>query len=85
VDHPEAPVCLDIYVGGQLIGQTLASRYRKDLQQAGLGSGQHSFTFAPPIGMNFGPEAVEVRRAFDGAALQLSVFCQRMLRRHAAA
>ncbi len=31
VDHPEAPVCLDIYAGGRLIGQVLANRYREDL------------------------------------------------------
>src|SRR6202008_908947 len=38
VDHPEAPVCLDIFIGGKLIGQVLANRYRKDLAEAGLGS-----------------------------------------------
>ena len=31
-DHPEAPVCLDIYAGGRLIGQVLANRYREDLR-----------------------------------------------------
>ena len=36
-DHPEAPVCLDIYAGGQLIGQVLANRYREDLERARLG------------------------------------------------
>ena len=50
VDHPEAPVCLDIYAGGRLIGQTLANRYRADLERAGLGSGRHSFAFTPPPG-----------------------------------
>ena len=33
-NHPEAPVCLDIYAGGRLIGQTLANRYRKDLERS---------------------------------------------------
>jgi type VI protein secretion system component Hcp len=69
-DHPEAAVCLDIYAGGRLIGQTLANRYRDDLQQAGLGSGRHGFT--PPAGLTFAPDAVEVRRSFDGAALSAS-------------
>ena len=50
-DHPEAPVCLDIYAGGRLIGQTLANRYREDLMRAGLGSGRHSFEFTPPAGL----------------------------------
>ena len=39
VGHPEASVCLDIYVGDRLIGQALANRYRGDLDRAGLGSG----------------------------------------------
>ncbi len=47
-EHPEVPVCLDIYAGGRLIGQTLANRYRDDLAGAGLGSGCHSFDFTPP-------------------------------------
>ena len=60
---------LDIYAGGQLIGQTLANRYRADLQQAGLGSGCHSFEFTPPSGLDFVPNAVEVRRSLDGTPL----------------
>jgi hypothetical protein len=37
--YPEAPVCIDIYAGGRLIGQMLANCYRQDLLRAGLGSG----------------------------------------------
>jgi VCBS repeat-containing protein len=73
LDHSEAPVCLDIYVGGQLIGQTLANLYRDDLEQAGIGSGRHGFEFAPPAELVFAPQAVEVRRSLDGAALARSV------------
>ena len=32
VDAPEAPVCLDIFADGQLIGQVLANGYRDDLE-----------------------------------------------------
>ena len=39
LDHPEAPVCLDIFAGEMLIGQVLANHHRTDLEQAGLGSG----------------------------------------------
>jgi hypothetical protein len=78
-DHPEAPVCLDIYAGGQLIGQTLANRYRQDLQQAGLGSGNYSFEFTLPVGLSFAPDAVEVRLSLDGAILASSIEAQRML------
>jgi hypothetical protein len=67
VDYPEAPVCLDIYAGGRLIGQTLANRYRQDLEHAGLGSGHHSFEFIPPAELAQEYRAVEVRRSLDGA------------------
>ncbi len=71
-DHPEAPVCLDIFAGGQLIGQVLANCYRDDLKRAGIGSGCHSFTFAPLARLAFAPDAVEVRRSLDGVALELT-------------
>jgi type VI protein secretion system component Hcp len=69
VDHPEAPVCLDVYADGHWVGQTLANRYRGDLERAGLGSGRHSFEFVPPVGLVSSSIAIEVRRALDGAAL----------------
>ena len=68
-DHPEAPVCLDIYAGGQLIGQVLANRYREDLARAAIGSGCHGFEFIPPAGLTFAPDAVDVRRSLDGVPL----------------
>jgi hypothetical protein len=70
--HPEAPVCLDIFVGGRLIGQTLANRFRDDLVQAGIGSGKHSFEFISPRGFTFAASTIEVRRSIDGARLALS-------------
>jgi Hint domain len=71
-DHPGAPVCLDIYVDGELIAQTLANRYRSDLKRAGIGDGRHSFEFKPPAGLVIAAEVVEVRRSLDGAVLQRS-------------
>jgi hypothetical protein len=68
-DHPEAPVCLDIYMGGQLLGQVLANRNRDDLAKAGLASGRYGFVFRPPAGMTLTAGAVEVRRSHDGAVL----------------
>jgi len=79
-DYPEAPVCLDIYAGGQLIGQTLANRYRADLEQAGMGSGRHSFTFVPSPGLAFMPDAIEVRRSLDGEPLMLTADAWRATR-----
>jgi hypothetical protein len=69
VDHPEVPVCLDIFAGGKLIGQALANRYREDLRDAGLGSGRHAFEFTPPAATAFAADTVELRRSLDGAAL----------------
>ena len=74
VDHPEAPVCLDIYADGRLIGQVLANRYRADLAPTGIGGGHHSFAFAPPAGLAFTTDAVEVRRSLDGAQLMLTAW-----------
>jgi hypothetical protein len=71
-EHPEAPVCLDICAGGQLIGRVLANRYREDLERAGLGSGRHSFEFRLPAGLALAPSAINVRRSIDGAALAVS-------------
>ena len=77
VDCTEMPVCLDVYVGSQLIGQALANRYRDDLAKAGLGGGRHSFVFRVPAGVTLTPETVEVRRSFDGAPLKRSASTRR--------
>jgi uncharacterized repeat protein (TIGR03803 family) len=69
VEHPEAPVCLDVLAGGEQIGQVLANRYRSDLERAGIGSGRHSFEFMLPLGMSFAGRSIEVRRSQDGARL----------------
>ena len=83
VDHPEAPVCLDVLVGGVLVGQVLANRYREDLQKAGMGSGRHGFEFRLPPKLVFAREHVEVRRSFDGVALELTIEAQQALRHSA--
>ena len=66
IDHPDAPVCLDFYADGRLIGRTLANRYREDLAAAGIGDGRHSFVFVPPDGMRLAAGSVEVVRTLDG-------------------
>jgi len=70
VEHPEAPVCVDIYAGGRLVGQALANRYREDLEEAGLGSGHHGFEFVSPIALS--PDTIEVRRSLDGATVEFT-------------
>jgi hypothetical protein len=76
--QPEAPVCLDIHAGGQLIGQVLANRYRADLKQAGMGSGCHSFIFTVPDGIDFAADSVAVQRSLDGKALLRSAQAKRI-------
>jgi hypothetical protein len=67
IDHPEAPVCLDLYADGELIGQALANRYRDDLVQAGIGGGCHGFEFAASHDLS--ARIIEVRRSLDGATV----------------
>ncbi len=83
LDHPEAPVCLDVVAGGLLLGQVLASGYREDLKQAGMGSGHHSFEFVLPPEIVVAADEIEVRRSLDGTALELTIEAWRMLRQGA--
>jgi hypothetical protein len=76
VGSADAPVCLDIYAGGALIGQLLANQYRQDLKEAGVGNGRHAFAFAPPPDLVFAADTVEVRRSLDGASLVRSGVCK---------
>jgi hypothetical protein len=83
-EYPETPVCLDIYAGDRMIGQTLANRYRRDLQQAGLGSGRHSFMFLPAAGTVMSRETIQIRRSLDGAKIDSAPsVMRRALRGHA--
>ena len=73
-DHPEARVCLDIYISRRKIGQVLANYYRQDLERVGLGSGHHKFpAFLAPAGVALAPATVDVRRSLDGSLLSRSV------------
>jgi subtilisin family serine protease len=79
IEHPDAPVCLDVYVAGELVGRVLANRYRADLARAGIGSGCHSFEFTLPCNLRK-EAAVVVRRSLDGAELQSVSHPARVLR-----
>jgi len=70
VDHREAPVCLDVFVGDRLLGQVLANDYREDLKDAGIGSGCHGFLFALSADLASAPGTIEVQRSLDGAPLE---------------
>jgi hypothetical protein len=83
-NHPEAPVCLDIFADGRLIGQVLANIYREDLEAAGLGSGRHAFEFKAPYGVNLSEVLVTVRRSLDGVPVASNYRRTRIWRRRIA-
>jgi hypothetical protein len=58
--HPEVPISLDIVVDGERVLRVLANRYRDDLRQAGLGSGNHGFEVRLPDSIS---GKVEVERS----------------------
>jgi hypothetical protein len=67
----EGPVRLAILVNGAVVGQTVADRYRADLEAAGIGNGRHAFRFALPHGLS--PDIahrIEVRREDDWSVLK---------------
>jgi uncharacterized delta-60 repeat protein len=78
--HPEAPVCLDILVDGECVDQILANRYRADLSRAGLGSGNHSFSYVAKSDRPIRPGFVEIRRSLDRAPLAASAQCRNLRR-----
>lgn len=41
----DQPIVLQVYIGETLIGECVADRFRKDLQEAGFGSGHCGFSF----------------------------------------
>jgi hypothetical protein len=75
-DRPEVPVCLDVLVDGQVIGQTLANIYREDLAKAGFSSGRHSFEFSLDAAIVSARQSVTVQRLADGVALGMIVLVE---------
>lgn len=67
--HPDAPVCLDVVVDGEIVALLYADQHRGDLAPAGIGDGCHAFSMALPLAGTVA-HRVEVRRSADGRALQ---------------
>ena len=69
----DVPVSLLILDNDELIGRVLASRYRPDLQEAGIGAGRHSFVFEFPKSLTpLKTHVLRVIRETDGADLAQS-------------
>ncbi len=67
-EHPKAPICLDIFADGKLIGQVLANHHRAGPDEPG--AGPRGFEFFFPCDLS--ACAIDVRRSLDGALLQNS-------------
>ena len=68
--RPGAAVELELVLDGAVLGRFMASRFRKDLADAGIGAGHHAFVIEIPGGLSAHAErVVEVRRAIDAAPL----------------
>lgn len=71
--QPDAPVSLLITDNDQLIGRILANRYRRDLEEAGIGSGRHGFELKFEKGLTpLEKHVLRVCREHDGINLAQS-------------
>jgi glycosyltransferase involved in cell wall biosynthesis len=68
--RPGEAVELELRLDGAAVGRFRANRFRKDLADAGIGTGHHAFVVEIPGGLSAHAERViELVRAGDGAAL----------------
>ncbi|OYV35126.1 MAG: hypothetical protein B7Z80_19280 [Rhodospirillales bacterium 20-64-7] len=78
--HPDAPVCLDVFIGGTRRARVLANLYRPDLRLAGIGDGGHAFDLPLPDEPG---QALEVRGAASAELLEVAPNLQRLRTRAA--
>lgn len=69
--NPLVPVEIEVRVGGEPVGRTIANAYRTDLHRAGIGVGRAGFRFVLPADCD-DLATVSVVRAFDGARLPVA-------------
>ena len=69
--EPERRVALAIWVDDEIVGNTVASMFRADLQDAGIGDGGHGFSYALPYEVlaERGRMRISVRDAGTGELL----------------
>jgi len=68
--QPEVPVKIDIYDGKALLTTLPAYRFRWDLVDAGIGNGNHGFSYAPPVELKDG-RAHFIRVKISGSDTEL--------------
>jgi dolichyl-phosphate-mannose-protein mannosyltransferase len=69
-NQPDQPVKIDIYDGDKLLETVTADNFRQDLVNAGIGNGQHSFTYPVPPGLKDG-KPHSIRMKFAGTNIDL--------------
>jgi len=67
VAWPELPQLLEFSAGEIVVGQALACLYRRDLAEAGIGTGRAHFAFTAEV--EFPRTSLRVRRVADGAEI----------------
>ncbi len=71
--QPNTPLSLIVTVNGELAGRVLANRHRADLEEAGVGTGRHSFEFQFPASLSpFDKHVIRICRETDGDDLPQS-------------
>jgi hypothetical protein len=67
---PEESVVVEIYDGNDLLIRVRAENFRKDLRNAGIGTGKYGFTVPQPsLLLPLAQHRIAVRRALDGVDL----------------
>lgn len=67
---PARSVKVDIYSGDRLLCTVAANRFRQDLLDAGVGTGEHGFALATPDGIKDG-QAHTIRARMVGTSMEL--------------
>jgi hypothetical protein len=75
--HRELPVLLEVVAEDRVIGTVLACDYRDDLKAAGFAQGKCAFSFTAPASLSDSElRSLQVRRAADGASLEMTEACR---------
>src|ERR1051325_592315 len=79
--EPEKPIALELLDGDNLLATVLASEYRSDLEDAGIGDGRHGFTigFSETL-LPFARHTLHLRPV--GATVELPPFPLELTRDH---
>jgi hypothetical protein len=70
-NRPDDPIQVDVYDGDTLLATVTADDFRQDLLAAGIGNGQHSFTYPVPPRLKDG-KARSIKMKFAGTNIDLA-------------